>query len=129
MSDESSRSARPSGQRRNDGAPVWWSALERVDLPEDPAVPAAHRRWYEESASMAAVPPPPRAEVAGGDAPHRIRPAWIVNTLVAMVVLMVLMVALGVVDSPWDALTLTMLIVVPLVLVVITTLVVARRSR
>jgi hypothetical protein len=124
MSDESSRSARPSGQRRNDGAPVWWSALERTDLPEDQGVPAAHRRWYEEEPAEA-----PRPEVVGGNAPPRIRPAWIVNTLVALTVLMALMVALGVVDSPWDALTLTMLIVVPLVLVVITTVLVARRSR
>jgi hypothetical protein len=124
MSDESSRSARPSGQRRNDGAPVWWSALERADLPEDQGVPAAHRRWYEEEQVEA-----PRPEVVGGNAPPRIRPAWIVNTLIALTVLMALMVALGVVDSPWDALTLTMLIVVPLILVVITTVVVARRSR
>jgi hypothetical protein len=124
MSDESSRSARPSGQRRNDGAPVWWSALERADLPEDQGVPAAHRRWYEEEPAA-----PPRAEIVGGENAHRIRPAWIVNTLVSLMVLMVLMVAFGVVTSPWDALTLCLLIGVPLILVVITTLVVARRSR
>jgi hypothetical protein len=122
MSDESSRSARPSGQRRNDGAPAWWSALERVDLPEDPDVPAAHRRWYEGEAPAA------RPEVAGREAPRRIRPAWMINTLMALAVAVVLMVALGV-DSASDAVTVSVLIGVPLILAVITTLVVARRSR
>jgi hypothetical protein len=124
MSDESSRSARPSGQRRNDGAPAWWSALERADLPEDQGVPAAHRRWYEGDATAA-----PQPEVIGAAAQRRFRPAWIVNTLVALAVAVVLMVALGVVDSAGDVLTISMLIGVPVLLVVITTLVVARRSR
>jgi hypothetical protein len=124
MSDESSRSARPSGQRRNDGAPAWWSALERADLPEDQGVPAAHRRWYEGDATAA-----PQPEVISGAAQHRFRPAWIVNTLVALAVAVVLMVALGVADSAGDVLTISMLIGVPVLLVVITTLVVARRSR
>jgi hypothetical protein len=124
MSDESSRSARPSGQRRNDGAPTWWSALERADLPEHEGVPAAHRRWYEGDASAA-----PKPEIVGA-APHRrFRHAWIVNTLVALAVAVVLMVALGVVDSAGDVLTVSMLIGVPVLLVVITTVVVARRSR
>ena len=125
MSDESSRSARPSGQRRNDGAPAWWSALERVDLPEDPGVPAAHRRWYEGDVSAA----PGRPEVVGSETPRRIRPAWIINTLVALAVALVLIVVLGIVGSAGDALTVSMLIGVPLILVVITILVVARRSR
>jgi hypothetical protein len=124
MSDESSRSARPSGQRRNDGAPTWWSALERADLPEDQGVPAAHRRWYEGEATAA-----PHPEIVGVEAPRRIRPAWIINTLVVLGFALVLMVALGVFDSAGDALTVSMLIGVPLILAVITTLVVARRSR
>jgi len=125
MSDESSRSARPSGQRRNDGAPAWWSALERVDLPEDPGVPAAHRRWYEGEVSAA----PSRPDVVGGETPRRIRPAWIVNTLVTLAVALVLIVALGTVDFAADAATVAMIIGVPLILVVSTILVVARRSR
>jgi hypothetical protein len=124
MSDESSRSARPSGQRRNDGAPAWWSALERADLPEDQGVPAAHRRWYEGDATAAPQPDNVKAAM-----PRRIRPAWVINTLVVLAVAFVLMVALGVVGSAGDVLTISMLIGVPALLVVITTVVVARRSR
>jgi hypothetical protein len=124
MSDESSRSARPSGQRRNDGAPAWWSALERADLPEDEGVPAAHRRWYEGDAAAA-----PQPEIVKATMPRRIRPAWVINTLVVLAVAFVLMVALGVVGSAGDVLTISMLIGVPAVLVVVTTVVVARRSR
>src|ERR1700693_4191151 len=104
MSDESSRSARPSGQRRNDGAPAWWSALERADLPEDEGVPAAHRRWYEGDATAA-----PQPEIVKATMPRRIRPAWVINTLVVLAVAFVLMVALGVVGSAGDVLTISML--------------------
>jgi hypothetical protein len=124
MSDESSRSARPSGQRRNDGAPTWWSALERADLPEDPDVPAAHRRWYEGETSAAGRP-----EIVGGETPRRIRPDWMINTLMALAIAVVLVVALGITDVAGDAPTVLMLIGVPLILAVVTTLVVARRSR
>jgi hypothetical protein len=124
MSDESSRSARPSGQRRNDGAPAWWSALERADLPEDHGVPAAHRRWYEGDATAA-----PQPDVVKAALPRRIRPAWVINTLVVLAVALLLVVAFGVVDSAGDVLTICMLIGVPALLVVITTVVVARRSR
>src|ERR1700692_2687726 len=105
MSDESSRSARPSGQRRNDGAPTWWSALERADLPEDQGVPAAHRRWYEGDATAASQP-----EIVKGPIRRRIRPAWIINTLIALAVALVLVVTLGVIDSAGDALTISMLV-------------------
>src|SRR5438034_11796282 len=47
MSDESSRSARPSGQRRGDGAPAWWADLDRVDLPDDTPVPPTRVAWFE----------------------------------------------------------------------------------
>jgi hypothetical protein len=128
MSDESSRSARPSGQRRNDGAPAWWPALERVDLPEDEGVPAAHRRWYEEQKAAASPPAPAPSEAA-----HPVRPAWVFNTLVVLAFALVVMVVLGVVldsgSSDSSVLIVTMLVGVPLILVVITTLIVARRSR
>jgi hypothetical protein len=124
MSDESSRSARPSGQRRNDGAPAWWPALERADLHEDGNVPAAHRRWYEDDDASA-----PHADVVGNRAARPLRHPWIANTLVALAVALVLVIVLWIVGSPSDALTAAMLVGVPLVLVVITTLVVARRSR
>jgi hypothetical protein len=125
MSDESSRSARPSGQRRNDGAPSWWAALERSDLPSDEGVPAAHRRWYEDDATAT-----PFAEVAESrPVTRQVKREWIPNTLVVLAVLLMLVVALGVWDSADDALTVTMLIGIPLVLAVITTLIVARRTR
>jgi hypothetical protein len=125
MSDESSRSARPSGQRRNDGAPSWWAALERADLPSDEGVPAAHRRWYEDDATAT-----PFAEVAESrPVTRQVKREWIPNTLVVLAVLLMLVVALGVWDSADDALTVTMLIGIPLVLAVITTLIVARRTR
>ncbi len=126
MSDEFSRSARPSGQRRNDGAPAWWPALERVDLPEDEGVPAAHRRRYEEQKATAL---PDASPASGPTQRQRPRPAWVFNTLVGLAVALVLMVAVGVADADSDLLTVTMLVGVPLILVVITTLIVARRSR
>jgi hypothetical protein len=95
-----------------------------VDLPDDESVPAAHRRWYEEQ--QAATAPEPAGPVA---ATHSPRPAWVVNTLVFLAVALVLTVALGVADSAYDVLTVTMLIGVPLILAVITALIVARRSR
>jgi len=122
MSDESSRSARPSGQRRNDGAPTWWGALERSDLPDGDGAPAAHRRWYEDAEAA-----PAAVEVAATGAAQPGRRAWLIGVLVAAAVAVVLLIAL-VVDPP-DALLVTMLLGVPLILVVITTLVVARRSR
>lgn len=127
MSDESSRSARPSGQRRNDGAPSWWAALERADLPSDEGVPAAHRRWYEDDESAA-----PFAEVAEPRPVTRpVKREWIPNTLVFLTVALMLAVALGVlVSSEEEAPAVTVLLIaVPLVLAVITTLVVARRTR
>jgi len=122
MSDESSRSARPSGQRRNDGAPIWWPALERTDLPDGDGVPAAHRRWYEDREST-----PAAVEVAATGAVPPARRAWLISVLVAVSVAIVLLVALVV--DPSDALLVIMLLGVPLILVVITTMVVARRSR
>ncbi len=123
MSDKSSRSARPSGQRRNDGAPTWWAALERTDLPDGDGAPAAHRRWYEDRQPAAAA-----IEVAAGGAARPRRRAWIISVLLAAAVGMILLVALAL-DTPTDALVVTMLLGVPLILAVVTTLVVARRSR
>jgi hypothetical protein len=96
-----------------------------MDLPADESVPAAHQRWYEEqkpgAASEPAAAPRPTARTQ--------RPAWVVNTLVFLAVALVLTVALGVADSAYDVLTVTMLIGVPLILAVVTAFIVARRSR
>ncbi len=123
MSDESSRSARPSGQRRNDGAPTWWAALDRSDLPDGESTPAAHRRWYEDGHAAA-----PGVGLTGhGVAPERHR-NWIVNLLVFMAIVVIVLVGFEIV-SPNDALTVTMLLGVPLLLAAVTAVVVARRSR
>jgi hypothetical protein len=122
MSDESSRSARPYGQRRNDGAPAWWAALDRADLPDNEAVPAAHRRWYED-----ATPAAPRIEIAGSAEPAPVRRAWLIGLLVAVAIALVLGIAWGL-DSTGEVPTLTLLIGVPVGLAVSVTIFFARRN-
>jgi hypothetical protein len=120
MSDESSRSARPYGQRRNDGAPTWWAALDRADLPDNEVVPAAHRRWYEDAEQVV-----PAAATAGRTEPVHTRRRWLIALLVAAVVALVLAIE-GIVDG--DALFDTLLIGIPAALAVTVTVVVARRT-
>jgi hypothetical protein len=123
MSDESSRSARPYGQRRNDGAPAWWSALDRADLPDNEAIPAAHRRWYED-----ATPAAPRIEIASRAEPAPVRRAWLIGLLVALGIAVVLGIAMGL-DSTGQVQMLTLLIGVPVGLAVGVTIFIARRNR
>jgi len=123
MSDESSRSARPYGQRRNDGAPTWWAALDRADLPENEVVPAAHRRWYED-----AQPAAPVVEIAGRveRAPkHR---GWLIGLLVALAVAVVLAIAWAVDMTDMEVFFVTLLIGIPVGLAATVTIVMARRS-
>ena len=120
MSDESSRSARPYGQRRNDGAPTWWAALDRADLPDNEVIPAAHRRWYED-----ATPAVPMAEIAGDAAPARKGRAWLIGLLMALAIAVVLAIAF-VIDS--DVFVVTVLIGVPVGLAATVTILMARRS-
>ena len=122
MSDESSRSARPYGQRRNDGAPAWWAALDRADLPDNEAIPAAHRRWYED-----ATPAAPRIEIAGRAEHAPVRRAWLIGLLVALAIALVLGIAWGL-DATGEVSTLTLLIGVPVGLAVAATIFVARRN-
>jgi len=122
MSDESSRSARPYGQRRNDGAPAWWAALDRADLPDNEAVPAAHRRWYEDT-----PPAAPRIEIAGRTEPAPVRRAWLTSLLVAVAIALVLGIAWGV-DTTGHMLTVTLLIGVPVGLAAAVTIFIARRN-
>jgi len=122
MSDESSRSARPYGQRRNDGAPTWWAALDRADLPDNEVVPAAHRRWYEDAAPAA-----PRAAIAGRAVPARGRRAWLVGLLIALAIALVVGIEWGI-DSSGQVLTVTLLIGIPVGLAAAVTIFVARRS-
>ena len=120
MSDESSRSARPYGQRRNDGAPTWWAALDRADIPDNEVIPAAHRRWYED-----ATPEVPMVEIAGRAAPARKGRAWLIGLLMALAIAVVLAIAF-VIDS--DVFVVTVLIGVPVGLAATVTILMARRS-
>jgi hypothetical protein len=123
MSDESSRSARPYGQRRNDGAPTWWAALDRADLPDNEVVPAAHRRWYEDAQPVAPV-----VEIAGRveRAPkHR---GWLIGLLVALGVAVVLAIAWAADTTDGEIFFVTLLIGIPVGLAATVTIVMARRS-
>jgi hypothetical protein len=122
MSDESSRSARPYGQRRNDGAPTWWAALDRADLPDNEVVPAAHRRWYEDAPAAA-----PRLEIAGRRVRAPARRAWLIGLLVALAIALVVGITWGV-DSTGQVLTVTLLIGIPVGLAAAVTIFIARRN-
>jgi hypothetical protein len=124
MSDESSRSARPYGQRRNDGAPTWWAALDRADLPDDVVVPAAHRRWYEDAHPVA-----PMVEVATSRAEpapkHRL---WLISVLVALAVAVVLVMVWGGDPSVPEDVVLTLLVAIPFGLAAVVTMFLVRRN-
>jgi hypothetical protein len=127
MSDESSRSARPYGQRRNDGAPTWWAALDRADLPDNEVAPAAHRRWYED-----ATPATPSIEIAGRIEPARTRRPWLISLVVALAIALVVGIALAVGGGDsmtGQILTVTLLIGIPVGLAAAVTVFIARRNR
>jgi hypothetical protein len=124
MSDESSRSARPYGQRRNDGAPTWWAALDRADLPDNELVPAAHRRWYEDAHPVA-----PMVEIAGHTRRSRKRQIWLVSVLVALAIAVAVGIAFN--QDPGDTGNIVMvalLISVPIALAACVTILLARRN-
>jgi hypothetical protein len=122
MSDESYRSARPYGQRRNDGAPTWWGALDRTDLPDNEVEPSVQRRWYEEAEQVA-----PRAEVAA-PAQHALgHRGWLIGLMIALAIAAVLGIARAV-DSTGQVLIVTLLIGTPVGLAAAVTIFVARRS-
>ena len=122
MSDESSRSARPYGQRRNDGAPAWWAALDRADLPDNEVVPAAHRRWYEDAA-----PPAPRTGVSTRTAPSSARRARLI-TVLAVLAMAVLLATEWVVDPSRQVFIVTLLIGIPAGLAAAVTICAVRRN-
>jgi hypothetical protein len=122
MSDESSRSAHSSDQRRSDGAPSWWAALERPDLPEDETGAAEEPAWF-------AVPDHFGIDsVAGMEGVPTRRRAWLINIAAVAVALAVIMIGVGV-DSPRSVLVVALLFGVPIVLVGITASIAARRAR
>lgn len=122
MSDESSRSARPYGQRRNDGAPTWWAALDRADLPDNEVVPAAHRRWYEDAEQVV-----PAVAIAGRTERAPKRRSLLIGLLVALLVAIVLVVEFFA-DPEHEAFVDTLLIGIPVALAATVTVVVARRT-
>lgn len=117
MSDEAPRSAHSSGQRRSDGAPAWWAALDRADLPQDEAGDPAPR-WYSHD--------------GGGRRTDNVaaqrRRTWIINLAAILAAVAVIMLGVGV-DSPRSALIVGLLFGVPVMLVAITAAVAVRRSR
>jgi hypothetical protein len=126
MSDESSRSARPYGQRRNDGAPTWWAALDRTDLPDNEVEPSTQRRWYEEAEQVA-----PRVEVANQAKPALGHRGWVIGLMVALAIALVIGIARAVdvaTDSGGAVLIVTLLIGTPVALAAAVTIFIARRS-
>lgn len=120
MSDElrSAPGHRPE-QRRNRGAPAWWGALERADLPEDAG---ADRR-----APLA--PPAPRRPAAAprqGDRSTRLRNAA-VTALVVFVAALVTWIGIGG-GSLRSVLVVLLVFGVPALLAVVTATVIVRRS-
>jgi hypothetical protein len=122
MSDESSRSARPYGQRRNDGAPIWWAALDRTDLPDNEVEPSAQRRWYEEAEQLH-----PQAQEATHAQPAPARRGWLL-WLVAVLGAALILGLERVVDPDDTILIVTLLICVPVALAAGVTIFIARRS-
>ena len=117
MSEEPRPSAHPPDQRRGDGAPAWWSQLDRGDLPDD--------------AGKAERAAPRRAVAAGPPAAPRRRlhiRGWLINVAALAVALLVIMLGVGV-DSARGALLVALVFGVPMILVAITATVAVRRTR
>lgn len=115
---------RPASEQQSDprpaaGAPAWWAALGRPDLPLDsgntPADPL-------QIAPPAHSPAPARARRA-----IRWR-AWALNLAVLAVAILIVCIGIGVV-SVSEFLTAALLFGVPLAVAAVTATVVARRSR
>ena len=117
MSDEPRPPAHPPDQRRSDGAPGWWSALDRGDLPDDAPQAELPGRWR-------LVPP--------AATPTRRRPllfrGWVINVAALVVALVVIMLGVGV-DSARGAVVVALIFGVPMALVAITATIAVRRAR
>ena len=117
VSDEPRPSAHFRDQRRSDGAPVWWSQLDRGDLPEGPHRPAAVQPT-----------PAPHGKHAAPARHRHFSATWLVNVAALLVALLVVMAAVGV-DSARGAAVVALIFGVPMVLVAITVTIAARRAR
>lgn len=114
---------RPASEQQSDprpaaGAPAWWAALGRPDLPLDSDKPAAPLQM----APPAHSPVPARSRHA-----FRWR-AWAFNLAVLAVAVLIICIGFGVV-SVSEFLTAALLFGVPLGVAALTATVVARRSR
>ncbi len=121
MSDDPPRpvSEQQSDPRPAAGAPAWWAALGRPDLPLDTDEPAPPLR----------MAPPAHAPASPPRAGHTIRwRAWALNLAVLAVAVLIICIGTGVL-SVSAFLTAALLFGVPLTVAAITVTVVARRSR
>ena len=127
MSDDPPRSVpgQQSDPRPTAGAPAWWAALGRPDLPLDSD---AYTEPLSNPTPVRAAPPA-HARVGAGRARRSInwRP-WALNLAVLAVAVLIVCVGVGVI-SVSAFLTAALLFGVPLLVAAITVTVVARRSR
>jgi hypothetical protein len=123
MSEESSRSTRPSGQRHSTGVPTWWASLDRGDLPADGGVQTTPAQWLDDDAAET-----PLRQMAGAEGMPSRRRAWLINLAVVIVAALVIMLGVGV-DSPTKAMVVGLVFGVPLVLAAVTVAIAARRAR
>jgi hypothetical protein len=116
MSDElrSAPGHRPE-QRRNRGAPAWWAALDRSDLPEDDSAGAPHRS-----------PAPRRPAARVTDRSTRLRNAAI-TALVVFIAALVTWIGIGG-GSLRSVLVVLLVFGVPALLAVVTATLIVRRS-
>jgi hypothetical protein len=123
MSDDPPRpaSGQQSDPRPMAGAPAWWGALGRADLPLD----------GEEAPPPVRLAPPAHTPVL--DAPASRRPpvrwrTWAFNLAVLAMAIVIICVGVGVISLSMF-LTVALVFGVPLALAALTATVVARRSR
>ncbi len=126
MSDDPQRpaSGQQSDPRPAAGAPAWWAALGRPDLPLDSDMREAER-------SLPPSRPAPAAHTVPvlGHSRRSIRwRAWAFNLMVLALAVLIICIGIGVL-SVSEFLTATLLFGVPLGVAAITATVVARRSR
>jgi hypothetical protein len=117
---------RPASGQQSDprpiaGAPAWWGALGRPDLPLD----------GDDAAPPVRLAPPAHAVTGGAPAARGARRrwrAWTFNLAVLAIAVLIVCVGVGVVSLSMF-ITVALLFGVPAVLAAVTATVVARRSR
>ena len=126
MTEEPRPSTQPHGQRRSDGAPAWWSLLDRGDLPTDGPATASEpvTRRVE---VVAPVPTPIPASKLRVAVLRRTR-NWLINAAAVLIALLVIMLGIGV-DSARGAVVAALIFGVPMLLVAVIATIAARRAR